>query len=341
MKKIIVLAVFIGILISVGIAGYQRGIIPKLFTDVINRFNHKSENGAIAVSGNVEVTEVNVGFTLSGRIQELLADEGQEVKKDDKLALLDNAELESAVAQNQAILDEAVAKLEDLKTGSRSQDIEQAKANVTVAAAQLDKAKKDFQRAEALYKQNLIPASQLDAARSAYDAAAAQHTSVVERLSLVKEGPTKEAIQAAEYRVAQAQAALRIANERLKNTVISAPMAGVILKKNVERGEIIAQGTSAYTIGDLENPWIKVYVKEDKLGLVKLGQPAQVTIDSYPGKVYPGTVTYISSEAEFTPKTVQTQEERVKLVFGVKVSVKNPDGELKPGMPADVKILLK
>jgi HlyD family secretion protein len=128
---------------------------------------------------------------------------------------------------------------------------------------------------------------------------------------------------------------------RLNDTVISAPTAGVVLRKNIEAGETVQAGVPVFTIGDMVAPWIKVYVKEDKLGMVKLGQKAGVTTDSYPGKVYDGTVTYISSEAEFTPKNVQTQEERVKLVFGVKISVQNENGELKPGMPADVKISLK
>ena len=341
MKKKIVFGVLFVMLIGVGVAGYQTGMLPQLIASLKQRFGPQAENGKIVVSGNVEVTEVNVGFTLAGRIQELLADEGQEVKQDDPLAVLENAQLKAGVDQNKAALAIAAAQFEDLKSGSRTQDIGQAKANLNSATAQRDKAKKDFQRAEALYKQKLVPASQLDAARSLYEAAAAQQNALVERLSLVKEGATKDALLAAEHRVAQAQAALQIAEEQLKNARIAAPMAGVILKKNAERGEIIAQGTPVYTIGDLENPWIKVYVKEDKLGQVKLGQPAQVTIDSFPGKIYAGTVTYISAEAEFTPKTVQTQEERVKLVFGVKVRVKNPDGELKPGMPADVKILLK
>ena len=114
----------------------------------------------------------------------------------------------------------------------------------------------------------------------------------------------------------------------------------MVLRKNVEAGETVAAGTPIFTIGDLQNPWIKVYVKENKLGFVKLGQKAQVRTDSYPERSYEGTITYISSEAEFTPKNVQTQEERVKLVFGVKVSVRNQQEELKPGMPADVKIVL-
>jgi HlyD family secretion protein len=140
--------------------------------------------------------------------------------------------------------------------------------------------------------------------------------------------------------VKQARAALHLAEERLADTTIYAPIAGVILTKNLEAGEIVSAGTPVYTIGDLAHPWVTVYVKEDKLGLVKLQQTARVAVDSYPDKTYSGTVTSIASEAEFSPKNVQTKEERVNLVFAVEVSVENPNGELKPGMPADVTILL-
>jgi HlyD family secretion protein len=122
---------------------------------------------------------------------------------------------------------------------------------------------------------------------------------------------------------------------------LKTPVQGVVLRKNVEAGETVIAGTPIFTIGDLEHPWVKIYVKEDKLGLVKLGQKGEVRVDTYPGKVFTGRVTYISSEAEFTPKNVQTQEERVKLVFGVKVRVDNPNQELKPGMPADVSIRVR
>ncbi|WP_318258534.1 efflux RND transporter periplasmic adaptor subunit [Geobacter anodireducens] len=122
---------------------------------------------------------------------------------------------------------------------------------------------------------------------------------------------------------------------------LKTPVKGVVLRKNVEGGETVTAGTPIFTVGDLEHPWVKIYVKEDKLGLVKLGQKAEVTVDTYPGKTFEGVVTYISPEAEFTPKNVQTQEERVKLVFGIKVNVDNPNQELKPGMPADVRIRLR
>ena len=305
------------------------------------RLGSNQEDGKLSLSGNVEVTEVNAGFKYPGRIAELPVDEGQRVKKGDRLAVLDSAEIEPQVMQSRAFLSEAKTKLEELRAGARPQEIEQAKANVGYADAEFSKARKDFQRAEALFKDGAISAQNMDAARKSYDSAASQHQKAIEALSLTKEGTRKEQIAAAEQRVKQAEAGLIISEERLKDTVLNAPVSGVILKKNVEAGDTIASGVPVCTIGDLENPWVKVYVKEDKLGLVKLGQKAEIRVDSYPGKFYEGIVTYISSEAEFTPKNVQTQEERVKLVFGVKVSVKNLKDELKPGMPADVKILLK
>ncbi len=325
-KKLLI----IGVLILSGIAFF-----------LINRLSNRPEEGVLLLSGNVEVTEINLGFKSAGRIVELLTDEGQKVKKDDRLALLDSAELESQVAQNKAYLNETIARLEELKAGSRPQELEQAIANVNYAEAELIKAKNDLDRYEALYKDELISGEQMDSAKKAYDVAVSQHKKAVETLSLVKEGPRKEDIKAASNRVEQARAALKVMKERLKDTVLYAPIAGVILRKNAEKGETVGAGAPVFTLGDLENPWIKVYVKEDKLGLVKLGQKAEVGVDSYPGKKYEGIVTYISSEAEFTPKNVQTQEERVKLVFGIKVSVKNINDELKPGMPADVKIVLR
>jgi HlyD family secretion protein len=256
-------------------------------------FLRKASNGrdlgVIEASGNVEVTEVNVAFKIPGRVVDLLTDEGKVVAKGEKLAILDNADLASQVAQNRAYLRNA--------------------------EAQLEKAKKDFERFDLLFKQQAISTQQLDSARTGHDVALAQYQ--------------------------QAAAAVRMSEVRLSDTIIYAPLDGVILRKNIEMGETVAAGVPIFTIGDMGDPWVKVYVKESQLGQVKLGQKAQVRTDSYPGKVYEGTVIYISSEAEFTPKNVQTKEERVKLVFGVKVSVKNEHSELKPSMPADVRILVK
>ena len=275
MKKRLIIA---GILLAAAIAA-----------TLVYRFGNGRDREGMMLSGNVEVTEVNVSFKIPGRVTTLLTDEGRQVKTGDKIALLDNAEYAAQVAQSRAVLDNA--------------------------NAQLDKAKNDYDRAQMLFKKEAISAQQMDAAKTTYDVALAQ--------------------------IEQSKAALRSSEVRLSDAVLHAPVSGVVLRKNVEAGETVPVGTPIFTIGDLENPWIKVYVKEDELGFVKLGQKALISTDTYRGKVYDGTVTYISSEAEFTPKNVQTKEERVKLVFGVKVSVKNVNDELKPSMPADVRILLK
>lgn len=259
-----------------------------ILTLVLRYGNTRSQNDLV-LSGNVEVTEVNVGFKVPGRMTLLYTDEGRTVKKGEKIAELDHAEFESLVSQN--------------------------RASVKNAEAQFDKARNDLERYTKLFHDEVISPQQMDSAKMAYDVAFSQ-------LQL-------------------SRASLKTAVVRLSDSVIYAPLHGVVLRKNVEPGETVAAGVPVITIGDLDNPWIKVYVKETKLGLVKLGQKAEVKTDSYPGKNYEGTVTYISSEAEFTPKNVQTQEERVKLVFGVKVSVRNMNDELKPGMPADVRILIQ
>jgi membrane fusion protein YbhG len=241
---------------------------------------------ALTLSGNVEVTEVNMGFKIPGRVQTLYTDEGRTVHRGEKIATLDGAEYESMVNQS--------------------------RASVRNAEAQYDKANRDHERYALLYRDGVITSQQMDAAKTSYDVAVSQ-------LQLFR-------------------ASLRTAEVRLKDSVMFAPLTGVVLRKNVEVGETVGAGTILLTIGDLDTPWVKVYVKEDALGAVKLGQKADVMVDSFPNKRYEGIVTYISSDAEFTPKNVQTREERVKLVFGVKISVQNQNNELKPGMPADVVI---
>jgi len=264
-------------------------LIAGIALIVFLRFGNNVDQGTLTLSGNVEVTEVNMGFKIPGRVQDLYTDEGKTVAKGEKIATLDSAEYESMVNQS--------------------------RASVKNAEAQFEKAYKDHERSTMLHRDGVIASQQMDAAKTSFDVAASQ-------LQL-------------------SRASLRTAEVKLKDSVMYAPLSGVVLRKNIEEGETVGAGTMVFAIGDLENPWVKVYVKEDRLGAVKLGQKADVTVDSFPDKRYEGIVTYISSEAEFTPKNVQTREERVKLVFGVKVSVKNQNNELKPGMPADVRILLK
>ena len=160
-----------------------------------------------------------------------------------------------------------------------------------------------------------------------------------ERFALVKKGPRQETIDQARARLEQAKQSLALATTRLSYATLAAPFSGVVLSKHVEAGEYVSAGTPVVTVGDLEHVWVRAYVNETDLGRVKLGQKSRATTDTYPGKRYEGNVSFISSQAEFTPKSVQTSQERVKLVYRIKVNLLNPRMELKPGMPADVEII--
>lgn len=357
--------------------------------------------GGIAVSGNIELTEVNISFKVPGRLIERRVDEGQQVSKGTVVARLDQEQLlrqrdrvraalasadnrlvqqrttidfqteniASQIQQRQAELRQAEANLAQLLAGSRTQDIEQARATVSGAEAALEKAHNDWERAQTLFKKEDISASEFDRAKTTFEGAEAALRQLRERLALVIEGPRKEDIEAARAMVARAQAGLRtaeaakldlkrmqqelatrqaeidqtraelaVADVQLGDTVAISPIDGVVLVKAAEVGEVLAAGTTVVTVGDLDHPWLRAYINEQDLGRVKLGGKVKVTTDSFPGKVYQGRVSFISSEAEFTPKQIQTQEERVKLVYRIKIDVENPNHELKSNMPADAEI---
>lgn len=273
------------------------------------------------------------------------------------------------IAEAQATLAAKEEKLAELKNGSRPQDLQKAWAEVREANAVMENAQTDFRRMDILFREGGVAEQTRDAARTVFQVAVERHTNALERLDLVREGPRQEEIRRAEAEVRQARAglllaqtgelevarkrqelatlqadiardraALAAAEAQLGYTILRSPGTGVVLRKHVEPGEMIAAGTPAVTIAELKTIWLKIYIPESQLGRIKLGQTAEITTDSYPGKVYRGRVTFINSEAEFTPKNVQTQEERVKLVFAVKITVDNPNQELKPGMPADARI---
>ncbi len=271
------------------------------------------------------------------------------------------------IAQAEAAAERAGAFLSELLAGSRPQEIRAAEAALSRAEADLEKWRADHERQRQLFQRGVISAREYEAVLAAYQTAEAQVKEVRERLRLVKEGPRaeqiaqaraalkearerlalvregprKETIEAARARLEQAKAALGAAQTRLDYTLVLSPLTGVVLSKNVEPGEYVAPGTPVVTVGDLEHIWLRAYVDEPDLGRLRLGQKVRVTTDTYPGKIYEGRLSFISSQAEFTPKNVQTEKERVKLMYRVKIDVPNPELELKPGMPADAEILLE
>jgi multidrug resistance efflux pump len=203
--------------------------------------------------------------------------------------------------------------------GPRSQQVEAARAEVRQARERLR-----------LLEVGPRP-DQVEAARAEVRAAR-------ERLALVEAGPRPGQVDTARAQLAQAEATLAQARARLADTRIDAPMDGVVLRKNLEPGAIASPGGAIVTLVDPTDLWVRAYIAETDLGRVHVGQTARVTVDAFPGQPFQGRVTEIASSAEFTPRNVQTQKERVNLVFRLKIAIANPDGRLKPGMPADAVI---
>lgn len=294
----------------------------------------------VKVSGNIEVTSIGVGFKVAGHVTQRLVDEGDSVKKGQVIANLETSDLQLEVANANAQLLATQATLALLTNGSRPQDLSVAQAAMRSAQADRQNAAVEYQRMRQLFAKGAISAQDRDRSQTAYETANARSDQASQQLSLVQEGPRREEIDLAAARVEQAKQVLKLAQTRLAYAQITVPVDGVVLSKNIEVGEYVSPGTPVVSIGDLDHVWLKAYIAETDLGKVKLGQKVAVTTDTYPNKVYNGAIGFIASDAEFTPKSIQTAEERVKLVYRIKVTVENTARELKPGMPADAVIHL-
>lgn len=290
----------------------------------------------LVVSGNIETTDAQLSFKIPGRVVERPVMEGQPVKRDQLIARLDDVEQRQQLALREAELAAAQATLADLEAGSRPQEIAAAEAALRSAEAEQHRAQVDFTRQSELLKQAAISTREFDAADAQLKVTAARVAEARERLALVREGARPQAIAQARARVQQAQAAVALAQTQVENTRLLSPLDGVVLSHVAEPGEFVSPGTPIVTVADLAHVWVRAYVDQRFLGLLKHGQKVPVRTDAFPDRTFQGTVGFISSEAEFTPKSVQTTKERVKLVYRIKVDLENPQGELKPGMPADV-----
>ena len=290
---------------------------------------------AVHLSGNIEAVDAQIGFKLPGRVATRLVSEGEPVAAGQLVARLDDTEQRQQVELRRAELATAEATLADLVAGARPQELATAQAALRSAEAESNRIRLDLGRQQELRRRDVIAARDLETAEANYAVATARVDQATEALKLTAEGPRKDAVAAARARVETARAALALAETQLENTRLVAPFAGVVLSHNIEPGEFVAAGTPVITVADLAHVWVRAYINQTDLGRLRHGQPAEVRTDSFPDKIYPGTVGFIASEAEFTPKTVQTEKERVKLVFRIKIDLANPQDELKPGMPAD------
>jgi HlyD family secretion protein len=280
----------------------------------------------ISASGTIETTEVTVSAKVGGQVVKLLVDEGSNVVKGDTLLQIDRSDLD--IQLKQALANAAAAESQYKLTvlGPRKEDILQAEAN-------FKNAQDDLKRAEDLFQASTVTQKHLDDARTRY-------TVAEQTYEKLKSGSRPEEIEAARARRDLANAQVDAIRKKISDSYVVAPMQGVISEKAVEEGDVVVQNGSLFRISRLDEVHLMIYVSEEELAKIKLGQSADVFIDAYPNKPFRGKIIYISDVAEFTPKNVQTKEDRTKLVFGVKIEVLNPDRVLKPGMPADATIAI-
>ena len=313
-------------------------VLPILFLFSCGNGNNKDR---IEASGNIEATNVIVSSKVSGQVLKLLFDEGQKVNEGDTLIIIDHEILEYQLDQALAGLKSAEAQLSLLREGARVEDVKQAEEGLNQARINFDLAEKDLKRMTDLYNSKSITRKQFDDATARYNISKAQLTSAEENYKKIKNFARPEELKQAEANVGRQKAAVELIQKQIRDSYVITPSSGFVVKKFVEQGETVSPMSSLFKVSDLSNVKLVIYVSEEELGRVKLNQSADVSVDTYPDKTFSGKVIYISPEAEFTPKNIQTKEERTKLVFEVKVQVDNPDFELKAGMPADAVVHVK
>jgi HlyD family secretion protein len=328
MKRLIPIVILLALAIAGGFYWHER------------QTKKPAPANEIVLSGNIEAHESLVSFKVQGRIVELPVEEGQQVAAGALLARLEDADYRQKVRIDEAGVHVRASNLALTMAGTREQEIKAAQQSVADAQAELEQKKLDDARARQLYAKDEISAQDRDLAATALKRAEAAYQSSAQRLNEAVEGSRKEDVAIARANLAQADANLGLSRINLDYTRLLSPSAGVITVRQAELGEVVSPGSPVVTLADLDHIWLRAYVAETDLGRIHWGQQAAITTDTYPGKQYRGRISFISSDAEFTPKSVQTYQERVTLVYRIKIDIDNPNHELKPGMPADAHLQL-
>lgn len=299
----------------------------------------KGADGALTLQGNVEVRQVNLGFKVAGRIDRLMVDEGDRVKAGQPLASLETVYFEDAVAQARASRDSAAAAYAKMKAGNRKEDIDQAEATLTQQQATLLNATQKLDRAQALIATAAGTVKDYDDAMGAQREAAARVSVAKAALAEMKAGFRVEDIDAAAAQAAAQAATLKTAEQQLADAVLIAPSDGVIESRVEEVGAIVAVGAPVFVMSIVNPVWVRTYLSEPELARVKPGMKVEVRLDDPAIEPLQGSVGFISTEAEFTPKTVETRELRTALVYRVRVVVEDPADVLRQGMPVSVDVI--
>ena len=328
MKRLIAVVILLAAAVAAGVYFYPR------LTKKPGPVNQ------LTLSGNIEAHESLVGFKVPGRIVYLPIEEGQQVEQGTLLARLEAADYQQKVSIDEASVRVRESDLALTLAGTREQEVKASQQAMLDAQADLAQKKLDNDRAQRLFAKDEVSAQDRDHAATAFKRAQAVFKGAQERYNEAVEGSRKEEIAIARANLAQADANLGLSRVNLGYAILRAPFAGVITVRQAELGEVVGPGSPVVTLADLDHIWLRAYIAETDLGRIHWGQAASVTTDTYPGKQYHGRISFISPDAEFTPKSVQTYQERVTLVYRIKIDIDNPNHELKPGMPADAHIEL-
>lgn len=307
-------------------------------TFYISACGNGKDTNSISASGTIESVNVTISSKTSGTISKINFKEGDRVKKGDLLVEISHDLLDIQLRQSEAGVDLANAQLKLLRSGARREDIKQSEELVKQAKINMELARQDKDRAEELYRQDATTKKLYDDAIGRYDLTVTQYNSTKENLAKVKTIIRPEEIEQAQANLKKAVSMVDLLKQNIEDCKIYAPSDGFVSKKFIEEGENAVVGGSLLRLSNLETVNLVIYIPETELAKVKLGQEADITIDSFKDRNYKGKIIFISPEAEFTPKNIQTPEERTKLVFAVKIEIPNPQFELKPGLPADAKI---
>lgn len=292
----------------------------------------REDANALVLSGNIEAHESLLAFkAVQSRIVELPFDEGQWVEARTLLARLDDSDY-----RQQAVIDEAAVRARRAELASAEQALEAARKTVLADVADLAQRAIDQRRLGALWRERVVSRDEVDRVETAVK----QSDAILQRDRALVAARGRD-VEVARAGVRSAREQLRLARILLGYTVLRAPFSGVILVRQAELGEVMLPGTPVVTLADLDHVWLRAYVRETDLGRIGWGQAAVIHTDTFPDRPYPGRISFISSKAEFTPKSVETHAERVTLVYRIRVDVENPVHELKPGMPADATIALE
>jgi HlyD family secretion protein len=325
------------VLVLVVVAGGAAALLVWRFT------RPRKPSDELALYGNVDLRQVELAFNNNERMAAVLVQEGDRVRAGQVLARLDESRLAPQVAQADAQRAAQAAVVERLHNGSRPEEIAQGKANVEAAEADVGNARAHYDRlrsAAATSGGGAVSQQELDDAKAVLDTAAARLQVNRRALDLLVIGPRAEDIAQAEAQLRANEAQLAFLRRQLADAILVAPLDAVVRSRLLEPGDMASPLRSVFTLAIIDPKWVRAYVSEPDLGKVHPGMPAYVTADSFPGRRFEGWLGFVSSVAEFTPKPVQTDELRTKLVYEVRIFVKDPGDDLRLGMPATAHLSL-